>query len=291
MDSIKEMILSGNTALGIEFGSTRIKAVLIDKNNQTIALGSHTWENHYENNIWTYSLDEIISGLQDSYAKVALDVKEKYGITLKKIGAIGISGMMHGYMAFDKSGKLLVPFRTWRNTITEEAATKLTKEFNYPIPQRWSIAHLYQAILNKEKHVEKISYITTLSAYIHWKLTGKKVIGIGEASGMFPVDVNTNDYYISMLEKFDKLMADNNLNLKIKEILPKVLVAGENAGFLSKEGARLLDKSGELLAGIPFCPPEGDAGTGMVATNSVEKRTGNVSAGTSVFAMVVLEKE
>ena len=291
MDSIKEMILSGNTALGIEFGSTRIKAVLIDKNNQTIALGSHTWENHYENNIWTYSLDEIISGLQDSYAKVALDVKEKYGITLKKIGAIGISGMMHGYMAFDKSGKLLVPFRTWRNTITEEAATKLTKEFNYPIPQRWSIAHLYQAILNKEKHVEKISYITTLSAYIHWKLTGKKVIGIGEASGMFPIDVNTNDYYISMLEKFDKLMADNNLNLKIKEILPKVLVAGENAGFLSKEGARLLDKSGELLAGIPFCPPEGDAGTGMVATNSVEKRTGNVSAGTSVFAMVVLEKE
>ena len=290
-EEIKKALEEGKSALGIEFGSTRIKAVLVTNDNVPVAAGSHEWENRLENNIWTYSLEDIWKGLQDAYAQMAADVKEKYGIILTTIGAIGFSGMMHGYMAFDKNGELLVPFRTWRNTITEEAAEKLTKEFNYNIPQRWSIAHLYQAILNGEDHVKDITFFTTLAGYIHWKMTGEKVLGVGEASGMFPIDVETGDFNKMMIAQFDKLVADKNYPWTLEEILPKVLVAGENAGTLTEEGCRLLDVSGNLEAGIPLCPPEGDAGTGMTATNSIAKRTGNVSAGTSIFAMIVLEKE
>lgn len=291
MDEKKNMILSGKTALGIEFGSTRIKAVLVGEDNIPLASGSHDWENRLENNIWTYTLEDIWTGLQDSYADMTKDVKEKYGVEVTKIGAVGFSAMMHGYMAFDKNGELLVPFRTWRNTMTEEASEKLTKAFNYHIPQRWSIAHLYQAVLKDEPHVKDIGYLTTLAGYIHWKLTGKKVLGIGEASGMFPIDIETKNYNQKMVEIFDNLIEDKKYPWKLNEILPNVLMAGENAGTLTEEGARLLDPTGKLEAGIPLCPPEGDAGTGMTATNSVTQRTGNVSAGTSVFAMVVLEKE
>ncbi|GEA29476.1 xylulokinase [Clostridium diolis] len=291
MSNIKNAIINGKTVLGIELGSTRIKAVLIDENNTPIASGSHDWENKYVNNIWTYGLDDIWTGVQDSYKKMAEDVKEKYGVTIETIGAIGFSAMMHGYMVFNKEGDLLVPFRTWRNTITEKASEELTKLFNYHIPQRWSIAHLYQAILNGEEHVADIDFQTTLEGYIHWKLTGEKVIGVGEASGMFPIDIDTKNYNARMIDQFDELVAPKNFSWKLGDILPKVLLAGENAGVLTEEGAKLLDVTGQLKAGIPFCPPEGDAGTGMVATNSIAKRTGNVSAGTSVFAMIVLEKE
>lgn len=279
------------TVLGIELGSTRIKAVLIDKNNVPIASGSHDWENSYENNVWTYSLEDIWKGVQDSYQNMALDVKEKYGVTLKKIGAIGFSGMMHGYMVFDKNNELLVPFRTWRNNMTALAAAELTDLFNYSIPQRWSIAHLYQAILNEEKHVAEIHYMTTLSSYIHWRLTGEKVIGVGEASGMFPIDLDTKSFNEKMISQFNSIIEPRKFPWKLEEVMPTVLTAGEDAGVLTIEGAKLLDVSGELQAGIPLCPPEGDAGTGMAATNSVAKRTGNVSAGTSVFAMIVLERE
>lgn len=291
MSNIKNAIINGKTVLGIELGSTRIKAVLIDENNTPIASGSHDWENKYVNNIWTYGLDDIWTGVQDSYKKMAEDAKEKYGVTIETIGAIGFSAMMHGYMVFNKEGELLVPFRTWRNTITEKASEELTKLFNYHIPQRWSIAHLYQAILNGEEHVADIDFQTTLEGYIHWKLTGEKVIGVGEASGMFPIDIDTKNYNARMIDQFDELVAPKNFSWKLGDILPKVLLAGENAGVLTEEGAKLLDVTGQLKAGIPFCPPEGDAGTGMVATNSIAKRTGNVSAGTSVFAMIVLEKE
>jgi sugar (pentulose or hexulose) kinase len=290
-EQIIRMINDGNTSLGIELGSTRIKAVLIDGNHQPIASGSHDWENSLIDGIWTYSLDEVWSGIQDSYQKMAADVKEKFGLTLTKIGAIGFSAMMHGYMAFDANDEILVPFRTWRNNITGQASEALTDLFQYPIPQRWSIAHLYQAILNGEEHVSKITFMTTLEGYVHWKLTGKKVLGIGDAAGMFPVDLNTQDYHEKMIEQFNTLIADKNLPWSIQDILPKSLVAGKNAGALTAEGAKTLDPSGNLEAGIPLCPPEGDAGTGMVATNSVAARTGNVSAGTSVFAMIVLEKE
>ena len=266
-------IESGKTALGIEFGSTRIKAVLVGEDNAPVASGAHEWENRYENGIWTYTLEDIWGGLQDCYQQLAADVKAQYGITLKKIGAIGFSAMMHGYMAFNKQGELLVPFRTWRNSITEEASEKLTELFQYNIPQRWSIAHLYQAILNQEAHVPEIDFITTLDGYIHWKLTGERTLGVGEASGMFPIDPETKDYRRDMVEKFEALIADKKYPWKLSEILPKVLVAGEHAGVLSEEGAKLLDVSGNLEAGIPLCPSEGDAGTGMVATNSVAKRT------------------
>lgn len=288
---IKRAIAEGKTALGIEFGSTRIKAVLVTQDHVPIASGSHEWENRLEGNIWTYSLDDIRKGLQDAYAQMAAHVKKEYGETLTTIGAIGFSGMMHGYMVFDKNGDLLVPFRTWRNTITEMSAQKLTEEFHYNIPQRWSIAHLYQAILNGEEHVKDIAFLTTLAGYIHWKMTGEKVLGVGEASGMFPIDVRTKDFDKGMIERFDKMTADRNYPWTLSQILPKVLVAGERAGNLTEEGSRLLDVSGSLKAGIPLCPPEGDAGTGMAATNSIAKRTGNVSAGTSIFAMIVLEKE
>jgi sugar (pentulose or hexulose) kinase len=288
VNEIKTAIENGKTVLGIELGSTRIKAVLVGEDNAPIASGSHDWENKYIDNIWTYSLEDIWTGVQDSYAKMAAEVKEKYGTTLTKIGAIGFSAMMHGYMVFDKNGELLVPFRTWRNSITEEASEKLTKLFNYNIPQRWSIAHLYQAILNKEEHINRIDFITTLAGYIHWKLTGKKVLGVGEASGMFPIDIETKQFNKTMINQFNELL---DTTWKLEDILPEVMVAGENAGTLTEEGAKLLDVSGQLQAGTPLCPPEGDAGTGMAATNSVAKRTGNVSAGTSVFAMIVLEKE
>lgn len=287
----KESILQGNTALGIEFGSTRIKAVLIDETKAPIAQGSYEWENRLENNIWTYRMEDIMTGLQKCYSDLAENVKKEYGVVLKTVGSIGISAMMHGYMAFDKKGELLVPFRTWRNTMTQQAAEKLTKLFDYNIPQRWSIAHLYQAILNEETHVSQIDFLTTLAGFIHFKLTGEKVIGVGDASGMFPIDCATGTYYEGMVEQFDELIAEKNYSWKLREILPKVLLAGENAGTLTEEGAKLLDVSGNLEAGIALCPPEGDAGTGMTATNSVAVRTGNVSAGTSVFAMVVLEKE
>ena len=291
INDIKNAIINGKTVLGIEFGSTRIKAVLIGEDNTPIASGSHDWENKYVDNIWTYSLDDIWTGLQDSYKNMAEDVKEKYGVNLETVGAIGFSAMMHGYMVFNDAGELLVPFRTWRNTITEKASEELTKLFNYHIPQRWSIAHLYQAILNGEEHVSEISFQTTLEGYIHWKLTGEKVLGVGEASGMFPIDIDTKNYNADMVKKFDELIASKNFSWKLENILPKVLVAGDKAGVLTEEGAKLLDVTGKLKAGIPLCPPEGDAGTGMVATNSIAKRTGNVSAGTSVFAMIVLEKD
>ena len=288
---MKALIESGKAVLGIEFGSTRIKAILIDEKNQVIASGDHEWENQLENKIWTYSLDAIWTGLQDCYASLLKDVKEKYDTTITSLAAIGFSGMMHGYMPFNKDDELLVPFRTWRNTITGPASDELSELFGFHIPQRWSIAHLYQAILNGEDHVGDITFFTTLAGYIHWKLSGRKVMGIGEASGMFPIDVTSRDYDKTMIEKFDKLVAPKGFAWKLEEILPKVLVAGENAGTLTEEGAKLLDVSGNLKAGVPMCPPEGDAGTGMVATNAVAVRTGNVSAGTSCFGMAVLEKD
>ena len=298
MGNVKETIESGKAVLGIEFGSTRIKAVLIDEKHTPIAGGSHEWENRYENGVWTYSLDDIWGGLTDCYASLKADVKEKYGVTLKRLGAIGFSAMMHGYMVFDKDGQLLVPFRTWRNSITEEASDELTSLFNYNIPQRWSIAHLYQAMLNNEEHLPRIDYMTTLEGFIHWKLTGKRVIGVGEASGMFPIDTAAKNYNANMVGRFDSLIEERNaqgdkaqLPWRLMDIMPKVLLAGDEAGVLTAEGAALLDKDGDLEAGIPMCPPEGDAGTGMTATNAVAVRTGNVSAGTSVFAMIVMEKE
>ncbi len=286
----KEIIENGNAILGVEFGSTRIKAVLIDEETRVLATGDHEWENQYENGIWTYSLDAIWNGLQDAYRNLAADVKEKYGTEIKTLKALGFSAMMHGYMAFDSSDELLVPFRTWRNSITGEAAGRLTDLFNFNIPERWSISHLYQAILNKEDHIDRIKFQTTLAGYIHWKLSGEKVLGVGEASGMFPIDPATGQFDKDMVEKFDGLLENNGLPYKLLDIFPKVLTAGENAGTLTEEGAKLLDPTGTLQAGVPMCPPEGDAGTGMTATNSVRQRTGNVSAGTSVFSMVVMEK-
>jgi sugar (pentulose or hexulose) kinase len=287
----QKAIENGKTALGVEFGSTRIKAVLIGEDHMPIASGSYDWENRYENGIWTYSLDDVWTGLQESYRKLSNEVFEKYNTALRTIGAIGFSAMMHGYLAFDKEGNLLVPFRTWRNTMTGQAAEKLTDLFQFNIPQRWSIAHLYQAILNKEPHLGDTCHLTTLAGYVHWKLTGQKVLGVGEASGMFPIDTETNDYDEHMIELFDERLKAEIIPWKLRDILPKILLAGEAAGGLLEEGARLLDPTGGLQAGIPLCPPEGDAGTGMVATNSVAERTGNVSAGTSVFAMIVLEKD
>ena len=291
MEKIREAIEQGKTALGIELGSTRIKAVLVDENGIPIASGSHDWENRLVDNIWTYTLEDIWTGIQDSYEKLAEDVRLCYHTALTTIGAMGISAMMHGYMVFDKAGELLVPFRTWRNTITGQASEVLTALFQFHIPQRWSIAHLYHAILNKEDHVKDIDYLITLEGYVHWKLTGQRVLGIGDCAGMFPVDSKTKDFNQKMIHQFDHLVEERNFPWKLRDILPQVMTAGQQAGRLTEEGARLLDKSGVLKAGVPLCPPEGDAGTGMTATNSVAQRTGNVSAGTSVFAMVVLEKE
>ncbi len=273
------------SALGIEFGSTRIKAVLLDEKHLPVASGSFLWENRLENGIWTYGIDEAERGLRACFSALKADYEEKYGEKLTYVGAIGISGMMHGYIPLSEDGTLLVPFRTWRNTMTGEAAAKLTECFGFNIPQRWSVAHLYQAILNGEEHTPRIAHLTTLAGYFHWRLTGLHVLGVGEASGMFPIDSGSCDYDKTMVEEFRSLCG-----IDITTILPSVLTAGENAGFLTPEGASLLDESGDFCPGIPFCPPEGDAGTGMTATNSVRVGTGNVSAGTSDFAMVVVEK-
>ena len=288
--SAKTIIESGKAILGIEFGSTRIKAVLIDTDNNPIAQGSFEWENQLVDGLWTYSIDTIWKGLQDCYADLRKNVKAEYDCEIKQLAAIGISAMMHGYMAFGKDENILVPFRTWRNTNTAKAAAELSELFHFNIPLRWSISHVYQAILNGEDHINKIDFLTTLAGYIHWQLTGKKVLGVGDASGMLPIDSNTNNYDAEMVAKFDKLIETKNLGWKILDILPEVLNAGEDAGVLTEEGAKKLDPSGTLQAGSPLCPPEGDAGTGMVATNAVRQRTGNVSAGTSSFSMIVLEK-
>ena len=288
----KSTIETGKAILGIELGSTRIKAVLIDRENRPIAQGSHTWENQLVDGLWTYSIESIWSGLQDCYADLRSNVKKLYdGIEIESLAAIGVSAMMHGYMPFNEKEEILVPFRTWRNTNTGRAAAELSELFVYNIPLRWSISHLYQAILNNETHVKDIKFLTTLAGYVHWQITGEKVLGIGDASGMLPIDPATNNYSAEMVEKFDNLIAPKEYTWKLEDILPKVLSAGENAGVLTPEGSRKLDVSSHLKAGIPVCPPEGDAGTGMVATNAVKQRTGNVSAGTSSFSMIVLEKE
>jgi sugar (pentulose or hexulose) kinase len=279
------------TALGIEFGSTNIKAVLIDENYQPVASGSYGWENRLENGLWTYDLDDVWSGLQQAYAKLVSEVKRKYGLIITQVGSIGFSGMMHGYLAFDKEGNQLVPFRTWRNTNTETAVKELTKLFQFNIPHRWSIAHLYQALLDREEHIKEVEFVTTLAGYVHWQLTGEKVVGIGEASGMFPIDSETRSYDSKKVKLFNEQLSKFKVSWDLEEIFPEVLSAGERAGELSEQGALLLDPTGTLKAGIPFAPPEGDAGTGMVATNTVAERTGNVSAGTSIFSMFVLEKE
>lgn len=289
-EAIKQAIEQGQTALGIEFGSTTIKAVLVTQDFQVIASGSYVWENELDHHIWTYPLAKVWEGVQTSYAKLAAEVKDQYGLALTKIGSIGISAMMHGYLAFDKEDNLLVPFRTWRNNITGEAATKLTDLFGFNIPERWSIAHLYQAILNQEDHVKDLDFITTLDGYVTWQLTGEKTTGIGDASGMFPIDEATHDYDAHMLEQFASLPEVTQFDWQIKALLPKVLLAGETAGHLTAAGAKLLDPSGQLEPGSLFAPSEGDAGTGMVATNAVRKRTGNVSIGTSAFSMVVLDQ-
>jgi len=291
LTSISDTMKQGRTALGIEFGSTRIKAILVDENNTPIAAGSHEWENQYNDGFWTYHLDDVWTGLQACYGDLRSNVIEQYGAELKTVGAIGLSGMMHGYLPFDDKANLLAPFRTWRNTTTGQAAEFLTKLFQFNIPLRWSIAHLYQAILNQESHIENISHLTTLAGYIHWRLTGKKVMGIGEASGMFPIDSTIGAFDAKRVAQFNDLLKDADVAWSLEEILPEILSAGDSAGTLTQEGAKLLDTTGVLQAGIPMCPPEGDAGTGMVATNAVAERTGNVSAGTSAFAMIVLEKE
>ncbi len=287
----REVIAAGKAVLGIEFGSTRIKAVLIDPEHKPIAQGSHEWENQLVDGLWTYSLDAIWNGLQDCYADLRKDVRHHYGVEIESLGAIGISAMMHGYMAFDAAERLLVPFRTWRNTNTGPAAAKLSELFNFNMPLRWSLSHLYQCILDGEPHVKDVDFFTTLAGYIHWKLTGRKVLGVGDASGMMPIDPETRDFDTRRIQAFNSLVAPMGYPWKLENILPKVLLAGESAGVLTEDGARRLDPTGNLKPGVPFCPPEGDAGTGMVATNAVRPRTGNVSAGTSSFSMIVLEKD
>lgn len=286
-----EKIRAGKTSLGIEFGSTRIKAVLIDDTYTTIAAGDYGWASHLEDGLWSYSQEEIWTGLQTAYAALAEDVENAYGEKLTRVGRIGFSAMMHGYLAFGKDGELLVSFRTWQNTNTSEAHEKLSELFQYNIPERWSIAHLYQAVLNNEEHIGKVDFFTTLAGYVHWKLTGKKVLGVGDASGMFPIDPTTHTYETEFIEKFNAIPEVAAQPWKLADLLPEPLVAGTPAGTLTEEGAKLLDPTGTLQPGITFAPPEGDAGTGMVATNSVRVRTGNVSAGTSIFAMVVLERK
>ena len=284
------MILQTSTGLGIELGSTRIKAVLAGPDGSVLASGAHDWENRFEDGYWTYHLDDVWTGIQDAYARLAADYKARYGEELRQVGALGVSAMMHGYLPFDGAGQQLAAFRTWRNTTTGPAAEALTERFGFNIPQRWSIAHLYQAMLNGEPHVNQIAHLTTLAGYVHWRLTGEKVLGVGEASGMFPIDSETGDYDAGMLASFDELLKSASLPYTLRDILPRVLPAGADAGCLTEAGAKLLDPTGTLAPGAVMAPPEGDAGTGMVATNSVAARTGNVSAGTSVFAMAVLEK-
>ena len=284
----KKYIADDKAVIGIEFGSTRIKAVLVGENNSPLASGVHDWQNELSDGIWTYSLDAVKNGLQDCFADLMKNVEKDYGVKLTSAAGMGISAMMHGYLAFDADDELLVPFRTWRNTITEQAADRLTEEFGFNIPQRWSIAHLYQAILNKEEHVSRIKFVTTLAGYVHFLLTGEKVIGVGDASGIFPI--GECGYDTSMTAKFDKLTEGTAFSEKLLDVLPKIVDAGECAGKLTEKGASLLDPTGTFGAGVPLCPPEGDAQTGMVATNSITPKTGNVSAGTSIFSMIVLEK-
>lgn len=284
-----DAIVSGHTALGIEFGSTRIKAVLVGPDHQPVATGGFDWKSRFDAGIWTYDLDAVWAGVQAAFADLAADVERRHGVVLSSVGALGFSAMMHGYLAFDAGGDLLVPFRTWQNTMTGEASKELTGLFQYNIPQRWSVAHLYQAILRGEEHVAEIDFLTTLAGYVHWRLTGERNIGVGDASGMFPVDVATGGYDAAMIAKFDDLVADRGYRWKLADVLPEPLPAGARAGLLTEEGAALLDPTGNLRPGAAVAPPEGDAGTGMVATNSVARRTANVSAGTSIFAMVVLE--
>ncbi|MGZ0712796.1 xylulokinase (plasmid) [Coraliomargarita sp. W4R53] len=289
--AVRESIASGRTSLGIEFGSTRIKACLVGENPlDVLAVGGHEWENQFEDRVWTYSLESVWSGVQAAYAELITDVSQRYGVTPDTFGAIGISAMMHGYLAFDDADELLVPFRTWRNTNTGRASSELTELFGVNIPLRWSVAHLHQAILDDEAHVSDVAFVTTLAGYVHFKLTGQKVLGVGDASGMFPIDASTQNYDSDLVGRFDARVQDTVLNSKLLDLLPQSLVAGQPAGELTIDGAALLDVTGTLKPGIPLCPPEGDAGTGMVATNSVAPRSGNVSAGTSIFAMVVLEK-
>src|SRR3954463_9384189 len=284
-------ITSGRTALGIELGSTRIKAVLIGPDSAPLAVGNHDWENQLVDRVWTYSLDAVWTGVQQSFAALADDVMHRHGVELAGVGALGVSAMMHGYLPFDADGALLTPFRTWRNTNTGRAAERLSAEFGCNIPHRWSVAHLYQAILDSEVHVGRLDHLTTLAGYVHWQLTGQKVLGIGDASGMFPIDGDTGGDAPTMRAGFDELAGEPGVELPLAELLPAIAVAGRPGGTLTGAGAALLDPTGRLRPGVPLCPPEGDAGTGMVATNSVAPRTGNVSAGTSVFAMVVLERE
>lgn len=288
MTETRAAIEQGRTALGIEFGSTRIKAVLIGPDHAAIATGAHDWENQFVDRVWTYSLEAVWAGVQDCFAALAADVRERYDVELTTTGALGVSAMMHGYLPFDAEGELLTPFRTWRNTNTGDASEQLSKLFGYNIPHRWSIAHLQQAVLNGEEHVARLAHLTTLAGYVHWKLTGRQVLGVGDASGMFPIDVATGGYDAGMLAQFDELTA-GRLPAKLEQLLPAVLPAGESGGTLTEAGAKLLDPTGKLRPGALVCPPEGDAGTGMVATNSVARRTGNVSAGTSIFAMIVLD--
>ena len=287
----RDAIMAGRTSLGIELGSTRIKAVLIGPDHKPIAMGSHVWENQFVNRLWTYALDSVWNGLQGCYAALARGVNERYRVELTSVGALGISAMMHGYLAFDSAGELVTPFRTWRNTNTGPAAELLSARFGYNIPHRWSVAHLGQAILDGEDHLNKIDHLTTLAGYVHWQLTGQRVLGIGDASGMFPIDTAAGGYDAAMLGQFDEFVAEQGFDIRLAHLLPDIRLAGEPAGELTQAGARLVDPSGRLQPGVPMCPPEGDAGTGMVATNSVAPRTGNVSAGTSIFAMIVLEQE
>lgn len=289
-NQIYSQISSGDISIGIELGSTRIKTVAIDTDFNTIGSGYYEWENKFEDGYWTYSINDVWTGIQKSYQSMTEDIQTKFNLSITKVKSLGISAMMHGYLAFDKNDDLLVPFRTWRNSYTEEAAHTLRETFKFNIPERWSIAHLYQSILNHEQHVKEVKYITTLSGYIHWYLTEQKVLGIGDASGMFPIDQQTRNYDQEKLNQFDALIKGESMDWSIASILPKVLVAGEEAGYLTEQGAKLLDPSQQLEAGVPLCPPEGDAGTGMVATNSIEKHKGNISAGTSAFAMIVLDQ-
>ncbi|MGY1749597.1 xylulokinase [Modestobacter sp. SYSU DS0511] len=284
-------ITSNRTALGIELGSTRIKAVLIGPDHSPLAVGASDWENQLVDGLWTYSLDAVWAGVQQSVSALADDVRQRHGVELAGVGALGVSAMMHGYLPFDAEGRLLTPFRTWRNTNTGRATERLSAEFGVNIPHRWSVAHLYQAVLDGEDHLGRLDHLTTLAGYVHWQLTGEQVLGIGDASGMFPIDPATGGYDAAMLARFDQLAAEAGVELTLAELLPAIAVAGQPAGTLTAAGAELLDPTGRLRPGVPLCPPEGDAGTGMVATNSVAPRTGNVSAGTSIFAMVVLEGE
>jgi len=289
-NNLKEIISSGDISLGVEFGSTRIKAVLTAVGAKVIAKSSYGWENQLIDGIFTYDLEEVWTGLRKCYKDIAEQVKQEYGVEITRLSSIGFSAMMHGYLVFDKQGALLVPFRTWRNTITGQAADILSSHFNFNVPQRWSIAHLYQSILSKEDHAGNIDFLTTLAGYVHWRVTGEKVIGIGDASGIFPIDEATLDYNKGMIEQFNDLAEKDGFTVPLENIFPKVLTAGQSGGRLTREGALLIDPTGTLTEGIPVCPPEGDAGTGMVATNSIMPETGNISAGTSIFAMIVLEK-